>query len=433
MPIDDRAPWDPEDAVPSGSPPNSDGFLADSEGDALPWALPVDGAAFLPMALPADDIPSVVAFPKPPQPTHWLATLLCIVYLVVTQVIPAMAIIGVMFLIQIISAGDVQAGINEMIGTDKGQGFSRRILMPTLLASQIVGILFSLLMIRLFMGRDWSRKIALRKPGLVHLALVLIGFPSLPILASGIFEMAKHFLPSFGDLFRHLMPSFINWPAMIGIHLDQDIMGMEDLVKEVRTWPWQLAVLVIGLGPGLNEELWCRGFLGRGLVARYGYIPGIIMTSILFGALHIDPQQGLMAACMGLALHYTYITTRSLWIPMLLHFMNNSLSAIAGHLGSEAEKIDTAGDAIPVALYLASAVLMAAVGYALYVSRARLAPANKNVHYTWRPDYPGVEFSPKGTGTIVYRPWPGFLASGLVLIGLAIFLTTAFWTYYQQM
>jgi hypothetical protein len=228
------------------------------------------------------------------------------------------------------------------------------------------------------------------------------------------------------------MPSFINWPSMIGVHLDQDIMGMEDLVKEVRTWPWQLAVLIIGLGPGLNEELWCRGFLGRGLVARYGYIPGIIMTSILFGALHIDPQQGLMAACMGLALHYTYITTRSLWIPMLLHFMNNSMSAIAGHLGSEVEKIDTAGDTIPMALYLASVALMAAVGYALYVSRARLVPASKSVLYAWQPDYPDVEYPPQGSGTIVYRPWPGFLASGLVLMGFAMFVGSAVWTYYQQ-
>src|SRR5262249_8062845 len=141
---------------------------------------------------------------------------------------------------------------------------------------------------------------------------------------------------------------------------------------------------------------------------------------------------GLMAACMGLALHYTHITTRSLWIPMLLHFMNNSMSAIAGHLGSEVEKIDTAGDTISIPLYLASVALMAAVGYALYVSRARLVPASKSVLYAWQPDYPGVEYPPQRSGTIVYRPWPGLLASGLVLAGLTMFVASAFWTYYKQ-
>ena len=76
---------------------------------------------------------------------------------------------------------------------------------------------------------------------------------------------------------------------------------MEAMVKEFRTWPWQFGVLVIGLGPGLSEELWCRGFLGRGLVEHYGVILGVLLTSFLFGLIHGDPHQGTMAMLMGAA------------------------------------------------------------------------------------------------------------------------------------
>ena len=27
-------------------------------------------------------------------------------------------------------------------------------------------------------------------------------------------------------------------------------------------WPWYLGVLIIGIGPGIGEELFCRAFLG---------------------------------------------------------------------------------------------------------------------------------------------------------------------------
>jgi membrane protease YdiL (CAAX protease family) len=432
MPSGNLGPWDSENEPHPVESPYQDHTWTNLSGDNLSWVIPVTSDSDLPLALPADDdIPSVVAIAKPPQPGFWLSSLLCVVYLIVTQLIPGIAVVVVFLVMQMVSAGSFQAGITEMMGQDKGQAFSRRILMPSLLVAQVAGVLFSLFMIRAFMGKDWTRKIALRKPGMVHLVLVLIGFPALPILASGVFELAKHFLPSFGELFRVVMPGFISVLRFFSFTLDEDIMGMEALVKEIRTWPWQLAVLIIGVGPGLNEELWCRGFLGRGLVARYGYVVGILMTSVFFGVLHIDPQQGFMAACMGLALHFTYVMTRSLWIPMLLHFMNNSLSAVASHLGAEVEKIDTAGETIPVFLYIASSLLMAAVGYALYVSRARLVPAVDSEHNAWQPDYPSVECPPDGSGTIVRRPWPTLLASGLVAIAFLIFLTTAYVAFSQ--
>jgi hypothetical protein len=64
--------------------------------------------------------------------------------------------------------------------------------------------------------------------------------------------------------------------------------------------------------------------------------------------------------------------------------------------------------------------LLAAVGWAMYHSRVRLLVFVID-QPPWRPDYPGVEYPPAGSSTVVWRPWPGWQASGIVLVGVLIF------------
>src|SRR5207249_3638911 len=102
----------------------------------------------------------------------------------------------------------------------------------------------------------------------------------------------------------------------------------ESLEKMFGALPWWYGVLVVGLAPGVSEELWCRGFLGRGLVGRYGPVAGVLLTSLFFGALHLDPPHVVATFCMGAALHVVYLFTRCLWLPILIHFLNNSLAVL---------------------------------------------------------------------------------------------------------
>ena len=103
---------------------------------------------------------------------------------------------------------------------------------------------------------------------------------------------------------------------------------------------------------------------------------GVVLTSFFFGAIHGDPHQGMMAACMGLALHFSYLMSRSLFVPMLLHFFNNSLDVVADKLPDlprrNLENMDTNAGAIPWPLFVAAGCLLAAVGWAFYTSRGRL-------------------------------------------------------------
>jgi hypothetical protein len=196
---------------------------------------------------------------------------------------------------------------------------------------------------------------------------------------------------------------------------------MEEMVEVASSWPAGFAVVVIGLGPGLGEELWCRGFLGRGLVGNYGAVLGVIASSFFFGLIHVDPCQGTMAMLMGLWLHFVYLTSRSLWLPMLLHFINNSL----GVLGSKIpmlELLDAKPDTIPVFVYTSAVLLLGAAAYALYQSRARLAPEGAEQLLLWRPPYPSVEYPPPDSGAQVVHPTPSLPALVLSMGGFILFV-----------
>src|SRR5262249_5460877 len=138
--------------------------------------------------------------------------------------------------------------------------------------------------------------------------LVLLG------LAAGTYRLVSPHVPRVGDL--------IPIPGM-----NDDLLqkGIESLMQV----PWWAAMLIIAVTPAFSEEFWCRAFLGRGLVGRHGLFMGIAWTSLFFGAIHVFPQQAAMAVIMGAVLHSAYVASRSLLIPMLMHYLNNSLSVFS--------------------------------------------------------------------------------------------------------
>jgi membrane protease YdiL (CAAX protease family) len=284
--------------------------------------------------------------------------------------------------------------------------------LPSMALSQIASISFSLLVLRLIVGPNWTREIALRKPSWTHFTLTLLLFPAVVILANGIYALMKELLPSLADL--------------SGV---EGMPGMEEMVKQFGEWPLPLAILMIGVGPGVGEELWCRGFLGRGLVGRYGLVFGVLWTSLLFGLIHIDPRQGTMAALMGIVLHLLYLFTRTLWMPILLHFLNNSLAMIGVKVGGELGKLDQAPEMIPSQLYAAAVVLFVVVGSAIYSCRARLRDLETDGG-TWRPVYPGVAYPPAESITRVEHPplhpiWWGFVLAAAGYFGWVVYRVLA--------
>lgn len=178
----------------------------------------------------------------------------------------------------------------------------------SMVAAYVAGLIFTLVLLRLMAGRTWASQIGLTRLPSGYLLLAIIAFPA--------FSVGSDLLAQVVD--RVFGAS--DFQAKAG-------QGLGDLL---RGFPWWFAVLAVGVCPGVAEELWCRGFLGRGLVARYGPWLGVLFTSVFFGLLHVYPfPYVFLTAVMGAGLHFTYLMSRSLWVPITIHLLNNSLAALA--------------------------------------------------------------------------------------------------------
>lgn len=229
-------------------------------------------------------------------------------------------------------------------------------LLPMLLGGQILGVCLSVWVLRRRLGPTWRQAIDLRRPALVPCLLAVLALPLLTMLAGGASYLTEQWL------------GFTN-PA-------------RELVAATPGQSLWLMVLVIAVGAAVNEELFCRGLLGSGLVGRYGVRLGVLFASVIFAALHGNIPQGCCALVLGVGVHLAYLATRSLWVPILLHFLNNALAVLAGYCISQAGVTPEVGGemtagAIVVWIVVLTPSLLATWG--LYRLRVRQAAATQTV------------------------------------------------------
>ncbi len=94
-----------------------------------------------------------------------------------------------------------------------------------------------------------------------------------------------------------------------------------------------IVILAVSAAP-FFEELFFRGFLQPLLSRTFGTIIGVLLTAMLFGALHLSEysmvwQYGLAITLVGVALGYVRVRSNSLIPSTVMHACFNSVSVVA--------------------------------------------------------------------------------------------------------
>lgn len=87
--------------------------------------------------------------------------------------------------------------------------------------------------------------------------------------------------------------------------------------------------LLVSFFAPIIEEIIFRGIIQKGLINK-GVKPqtAIVVSALVFGLVHFNPWQFIGAFLLGIVLGVVYFKTKSLLMPMLLHFFNNTIAAI---------------------------------------------------------------------------------------------------------
>lgn len=97
-------------------------------------------------------------------------------------------------------------------------------------------------------------------------------------------------------------------------------------------------ILVIGGSAGICEEVLFRGTIQRGF-EKIGVVKAILITSFLFGLMHLDFQKLLGTFLLGALIGFIVYRTDSLFAGMFAHFTNNSIAVVMAFGTSQVTKM----------------------------------------------------------------------------------------------
>ncbi len=218
----------------------------------------------------------------------------------------------------------------------------------------VLGYLFSGKSFSYLKLNNWAKPISFALvPLLIISAIPLINFMA---------EINSHLvLPDFMSGIEHWMKTSEESAAKVTkIFLKADGFG-----------GLMLNVFMIALIPAVGEELLFRGILQNIFVkwtknAHWG----IFIAAFVFSFIHFQFYGFLPRMFLGIIFGYLYVWSKSLWLPMLGHFINNGFAVVVSYFVTDQianDKIESIGtDSQTIIFTVISVVLTFGIFYFIY-------------------------------------------------------------------
>ena len=161
-----------------------------------------------------------------------------------------------------------------------------------------------------------------RRFSILHMGLGVVGLLALLPVASWLGTL-NELLP---------LPEFIT-------AMDEQQLELIEAVLAGKMSFW-ISLLLAAVTPAVCEELFFRGLLQRNLERAWGVAAAIIVCGVVFGLFHLRLTEVLPLIAIGIYLAYLAWVTGSLWVPIVVHFVNNAVVLIVGRVAASRSDID---------------------------------------------------------------------------------------------
>ena len=158
-----------------------------------------------------------------------------------------------------------------------------------------------------------------------------------------------------GDAAGSLLPPMPEW--------------LETTLKSMTTGKFWVNFLCVSIFAPFFEEWLCRGMILRGLlVRRVKPAWAIVISAVFFAFIHMNPWQAVPAFILGCLFGFVYYRTGSLKLTMLMHFTNNTVALVLGHISS-LDEMDTWMDVLGSGYWYVFAACVVLLGLAVNAFR----------------------------------------------------------------
>jgi len=124
-------------------------------------------------------------------------------------------------------------------------------------------------------------------------------------------------------------------------------------------------LMILALVPAIGEELVFRGTLINLFRQRISLHTSVWLSAILFSAFHLQFYGFLPRMILGALLGYLFVWSRSLWLSIAAHFVNNAVVILAAYF-SISDTVDKIGTEGPVWSVILSLLITISLLYLVY-------------------------------------------------------------------
>lgn len=130
-----------------------------------------------------------------------------------------------------------------------------------------------------------------------------------------------------------------------------------------------LSLLTIGILIPIFEEILFRGLIFNELRRTIDLRLAIIIQALIFGIAHMNLLQGTVTFFIGIIMGLVYVWGKSLWAPIIIHAVNNSISVVSAYYLPASFQFKWPYSIIGIVISLTTCLLM----LKLFYNRSRVA------------------------------------------------------------
>ena len=192
------------------------------------------------------------------------------------------------------------------------------------MAGQILFILLPALLFAKWIYGDVSKVISIKIPNWREVILFIVGIIVLTPLLQSYLHIQNFFIEKWAA-----SSEFINSVKTLFDSLNELVeKTFGNLLSADNIPEMILVVVVIAIVPALSEEVMFRGFIQKSFEHKISPVKAAAVTAIFFGFYHFSPYGVLPLIALGFYFGFAAYLSKSLFIPIILHFLNNFTAVI---------------------------------------------------------------------------------------------------------